>query len=291
MSAAASSSVPCVIDAHHHFWDGSSRDETLAAHEIFAASYGPSELQPELKGAGVGATVLVQSRNALEENDTLAAYVSEVDFVAGAVYYAPLQEGLAALSVIDALAALPKPCGVRCLVGRDPLSWAKAPGQGVVWQALAVRDLCWEVVPVTREQLEAVSHVATRSPDLRIVVDHLGRPPVPEGGFEPWASLVADLAARPNVAMKLSVGLDVLESWRRFEPEALRPYVAHALDHFSEQRLFLGSNWPVVLTRASYANAWDSLSEVLAELLGDQAPTSPVFGAAASSWFRLSELV
>lgn len=287
----ASPSAPWLVDAHHHFWDGSSKDHTLAAHDIFLTPYGPSELRPELEAAGVGATILIQSRNALEENDTVAAYVGQADFVAGVVYYAPLQEGVAALSVIEALAALPKPCAVRCLVARDPLSWAKAPEQDVVWQALAARDLCWEVVPITREQLKVVAEVATRAPDLRIVVDHLGRPPVPEGGFEPWASLIAELAVRPNVAMKLSLGLDLLESWRSFEPEALKRYVVHALDHFSERRLFLASNWPVVLMRASYASVWGGLSDVLEELLGGEASTSPVFGAAAAAWFRLSELV
>lgn len=286
---AASPLPPRLLDAHHHLWDGTSRDKTLPDHRIFSTPYGPSQLQANLKAAGVRSTILVQSRNALEENDALTTYVREADFVGGVVYYAPLQRRTAALSVIDALTSHPKPCAVRCLVARDPLSWAKAPEHDVVWRELAARDLCWEVAPITCEQLEAVAEVAARAPDLRIVVDHLARPPAPEGGFEPWATLVAKLALRPNVAMKLSVGLDLLQSCQCFQPEALKRYIAHALDHFSEHRLFLASNWPVIMMRASYATVWGGLSDVLKDLLGDKATASPVFGAAAIAWFRLCE--
>jgi L-fuconolactonase len=49
--------------------------------------------------------------------------------------------------------------------------------------------------------------MAERLADLRIVVDHLGKPPIANGGFEPWASLLTAAAEAPNVFAKLS-GLD-----------------------------------------------------------------------------------
>ena len=119
---AASPLPPRLLDAHHHLWNGTSRDKALSDHQIFSTPYGPSQLQADLKAAGVRSTILVQSRNALEENDALATYVREADFIRGVVYYAPLQQRTAALSVIDALTSHRKPCAVRCLVARDPLS-------------------------------------------------------------------------------------------------------------------------------------------------------------------------
>ena len=55
---------------------------------------------------------------------------------------------------------------------------------------------------------------ARRLPELRIVVNHLGRPPIPEQGWEPWASLVTAAAAHDNISMKLSIGLDIIVRWK-----------------------------------------------------------------------------
>lgn len=40
----------------------------------------------------------------------------------------------------------------------------------------------------------------------------------------------------------------------RWTPERLRPYVDHALDAFGANRLMFGSDWPVCLLAASYAD-------------------------------------
>ena len=276
------------IDAHQHFWDGKVRDRSLAPHRVFSEAHGPGELHTEFEAAGITGSVLIQSRNAPEENEAMASLLTDAPFVRGVVYYAPLSDQVAAPAAVEAAASLPRACGLRYLVARDPLAWASAPGHRRIWQLLVEHRLCFEVVPITAAQIEAIIDLARGMPELRIVVDHLARPPVREGGFEPWASLVARLAAQDNVAMKLSVGVDVLESWKRFDASALRPYVAHALEHFGEDRLLLASNWPVVLMRTSYSMAWSGLCTVLDDLLG-ASEGSPIFGAAAASWFGLED--
>ena len=75
---------------------------------------------------------------------------------------------------------------------------------------LAARGLAWDIVVVTDEQARAVCALADAVPALRVVVDHLARPPVEGGPFEPWAQRVRELAARPNVALKVSIGIDAL---------------------------------------------------------------------------------
>ena len=59
---------------------------------------------------------------------------------------------------------------------------------------LAAMGLAFDAIPINERQFASVLTVARRMPDLRIVINHLGRPPVPEQGFQPWASQMAQAA-------------------------------------------------------------------------------------------------
>ena len=77
-------------------------------------------------------------------------------------------------------------------------------------QVLAARGLTFDYVGILPRHLEHVPLLAQRVPDLRIVIDHLGKPPIATGEFEPWSSLLARAARMPNVFAKFS-GLDAGE--------------------------------------------------------------------------------
>jgi L-fuconolactonase len=110
------------------------------------------------------------------------------------------------------------------------------------------------------------------------VVDHLARPPVDGGPFAPWASRVRALAERPNIAMKVSIGIDALTAWDAWSD--VSRYVGHAVECFGPSRLMLASNWPVVLLRASYERAWNELAAAC-----ESHPD--VLGGTAVRWYRL----
>ena len=200
-----------------------------------------------LRAAGIDATVLVQAVDEAEENARLAAYAAATPTVAGVVAWLPLHDPAAARRELARLADMPRLVGVRCLVGRDPLEWL-APD---LFAELAERGLAWDVVVVTSRQVDAVCALADAVPALHVIVDHLARPPLDGGAWEPWANGIAALARRPNVALKVSVGLDALTAWDAWDAGALARPVAHALEHFGPERLMLASNWPVVLLRCS----------------------------------------
>ena len=104
--------------------------------------------------------------------------------------------------------------------------------------------------------------VAERLPELKIVINHLGRPPIPERGWEPWATQIARAAEHRNIAMKLSIGLDIIVRWR-WSTGAIQPYCDHVLDLFSPNRVMAASNWPVILLGASYRQAWDGVTDLV----------------------------
>lgn len=156
------------------------------------------------------------------------------------------------------------------------------------WTPRASTPLCWDVVPVTDAQVDAGVALAHRVPELSIVVDHLARPPLDTGELDGWIARLAALAACENVALKVSVGIDVLTSWARWEPEALVPVVAHAGAAFGPRRLMLASNWPVVTRRAGYRSAIRDLDAAVAAAGVDAAGLAEVRGGTAARWYHLT---
>jgi L-fuconolactonase len=281
------------IDAHQHYWRMGEADQSAwrtADHTAIARDYGPRDLAPELDRCGVDATVLMQSVDEAAENDRLAAYARETSTVVGIVGWLPIEDPTRARLELDR-AGTDRWRGFRRLIGRDPLEWLERPDVVALFQDLAARGLVWDVVPITPEQVAAVLRLARAVPDLRMVVDHLARPPLDTRGWDPWAGQVAELASCSGVALKVSVGVDALTAWSAWQPELLRPYVAHVLECFGPGRLMLASNWPVVLLRSTYADAWRDLSDAVAGAGAGPEDLAEVTGGTASSWYRLDASV
>jgi L-fuconolactonase len=273
-----------VVDAHHHYWRADAQRHAWRGpqHAALERDFEPADLRDGLRAAGVDATVLVQAANESAENDRLAAYARATPTVAAVVAWLPLAEPAVAGRELDRIVGLPKLAGVRCLVARDALEWLARGDVRAVFGELAQRGLAWDVVAVTPAQRASVVALAEAVPDLRIVLDHLARPPLEGGDWRRWEDDLRTLARCPNVALKLSVGIDALTAWERWDVRALRRPVAVAVEAFGPQRLMLASNWPVVLLRRSYVDAWRDLEGALG-LAGDD--RAAVLGGAARRWY------
>ena len=280
-----------VVDAHHHYWRvAEQREQAWRTPSLtaIARDYEPADLAGELRAAGVDATVLVQSADEAGENDRLRAYAGSTPSVAGVVGWLPLRDPPDAHRELDRISQVPRLAGVRCLVGREPLDWLAGAGVRGLFAELAERGLTWDIVTVTSDQVDAVCALAAAVPELRIVVDHLARPPLDRDGWEPWASSVEALARCPGIVLKVSIGIDLLDAWP-WDAGALHRYVAHAVDQLGPRRLMLASNWPVVLLRRSYAEAWSDLASAVAACDVSGADLDSVLGGTAVRWYGLSD--
>ena len=280
-----------VVDAHHHFWrlDEQEQRWRTPEHEAIAADFLPADLEGELRRSGVDATVLVEAVDTAAENDGLRDHARSVSFVAALVGWLPLGEPAEARRELNRCRSAYLR-GVRCQVGREPLDRLEQPETISLFRALADEGLAWDVVAVTADQKRSVARIARAVPTLRIVIDHLARPPLETAGWQPWAEDIRRLADCPNVALKLSVGVDALTSWRAWEATELAPYVAFAVECFGPSRLMLASNWPIVLLRQTYERAWGDLVESV-ELAGvGGAQLDEVLGGTAVRWYDLATL-
>jgi L-fuconolactonase len=246
-----------VIDAHHHVWDLTVREQDWITGPELAPlrrSFGLDELRPQAREAGVDATVLVQTVCVPEETPEFLALAASDPLVAGVVGWTDLT----APDTPDILAALRALPGGRHLVGirhqvqsePDP-RWLLRPDVVRGLRAVAAAGLVYDLI-ITPRQLPAAAEAAAALPELTFVLDHLGKPPIASGALEPWAADLRALAALPNAVAKLS-GLVTEADRRHWTVDGLRRFAEVALDAFGAERLLFGSDWPVCTLAADYA--------------------------------------
>jgi L-fuconolactonase len=279
-----------MIDAHHHFWWTGRHTYTWPEQvgDRFARDFTPDDLRPELARCGIKGTVLVQVLHQVGgETEECLDLSNEVDFVRGGVGWLPLADPDATAQALERLRTRGgKLVGVRHLISNEPdPRWLLQDGVIESLKLLAVAKLAFDAIPVTAAQFESVLDVAQRLPELKLVLNHLGRPPIPEQGWEPWATQIARAAEHRNVSIKLSIGLDIIMRWR-WSTDAIRPYSDHVLDLFSSNRVMAASNWPVILLGASYEEAWTGITELLTGLSADE--RHAVLGGSAKRIYGLS---
>ena len=279
-----------VIDAHHHVWDLTVRDQPWISGPGMAAirrSFTLDDLRPAARAAGVGATVLVQTVTAAAETPEMLALAGADPLVAGVVGWTDLTSP----AIADELARLAAGPGGGRLAGirhqvqseRDP-DWLRRPDVIRGLRAVAAAGLCYDLV-ILPHQLPAAAAAAAAVPGLTLVLDHAGKPRIADGGLGPWAAAIAKLAALPNTMCKLS-GL-VTEAPRGIQSEALAAVAGVVLGAFGAERVMFGSDWPVCLLASDYAGVMALARSLTAGLSG--AERAAVFGGTAARAYRLGE--
>jgi L-fuconolactonase len=257
---------PQVVDAHHHVWDLSVRDQPWITGEALAPlrrTFRLEDLEPAARTAGVIGTVLVQTVTVPEETPEFLALADGSDLIAGVVGWTDLT----APDVDDALAALRELPGGDRLVGirhqvqgePDP-RWLLRPDVRRGLAAVAAAGLVYDLV-ILPHQLPAAVEAAEMLPGLTFVLDHGGKPPIADGELHPWAHDLRALGALPNTACKLS-GLVTEADWKAWTVEDLRPYADVVLEAFGPGRTMFGSDWPVCRLAASYADVVDAAADL-----------------------------
>lgn len=277
------------IDAHHHLWDPARARYAWLEEPALAPirrSFTMRDLHPLLRATGTAATVVVEARSCLEETYELLALSDAEPALAGVVGWVDLTDAELP-GELKALRRLPggrRLVGVRHQVQAEPdPGWLCLPEVVRGLSAVAAAGLVFDAV-VRPHQLPAVMKVARWLPELPVVVDHLGKPPIESGELRQWQELLTPLAALPNVSAKLS-GLVTEAGWASWTTADLQPCVDVALRLFGSRRLMVGSDWPVCLLAGSYADVLTAMRECLS----GQAPAvlDDVFGGTAATVYRL----
>jgi L-fuconolactonase len=307
-----------IIDAHHHVWDPAVRRHAwLDGLPTLNRRFGLDDFTQVSTIEGVTASVLVQVLASTEETEDFLALaaggargrterragtrlsaqprVAGQGEDAGATVSGPVA-GVVGWVDLDGpdvggeIARLragrggERLAGIRHLVQDEPdPDWLRRPGVRRGLRAVGEAGLAYDIL-VRPEQLPAAVAVTGELDGVRFVLDHGAKPDIAAAQLEPWASLIRELAGRPNVSCKVS-GL-VTEAGPGWTAGQIAPYVDHLVDCFGPGRVMFGSDWPVCTLAASYGEVMRLARDTLARRLGP-ADLEAVFATNAISAYRL----
>ncbi len=249
------------IDTHQHFWKLSEVEYPWLTpdHGPIYDTFTPAQLQPQLKEAGIDKTVLVQSANSYEDTASMLVKADYNDWIGGVVGWVNLLDPEEANRRLQIYKQNPKFVGIRHLIHEEPdPDWVV---QEVVIESLKVlagHKMTFDVVAVFPNHLEHLPSLAERLPELKMVIDHLAKPPVGQKE-SPWFGQIKAAAQAPNIYAKLSGQFDD-PTWTI---EDVRPYVAFALEQFGPERVMFGSDWPVSILGGSYRSVWTNTQALI----------------------------
>lgn len=258
-----------VIDAHVHVWDLDTRPQPWIDPESMSAinrTFSIVDLEHSMESAGVTSSVLVQVLNREDETTEFLHACAASDYIMSVVGWLDLTRNdlEEALQSRDPLLA-----GVRhqALAEADPVAWFLKPDVHRGLALLGRYNMTYDVM-VHWFQLPDIRAAFDDVPELDVVIDHAGKPPVAEGPdgphFGSWAAALRAAAERPRTWCKLS-GLTTMANpqWRM---QDLDPFIEVVVEAFGPDRVIFGSDWPVSSRRGSYGELVAGMRSWLSQL-------------------------
>ncbi|MFC4137781.1 MULTISPECIES: amidohydrolase [unclassified Microbacterium] len=245
-----------VVDSHLHLWDPEVLTYPWLEGELDAAYAAEQLLDDRIDDVDEQVAVFVQAdpieKQAIDEVRWVSSIALEVGVVA-IVAGARLDRGRKTLRHLDELGAYENVVGVRHLLQGEKDGFARTPKFIEGARAVASRGLTFDAC-VRDHQIPDVTALAAAVPELRIVLDHLGKPAIgtddaPLLPSAEWRRDIADLARHPQVHVKLS-GLPA-EAGGHWDEDQLEPFLDVVAKEFGEDRIMWGSDWPVSAMQVS----------------------------------------
>jgi len=261
-----------IIDTHQHLWD-----LDRVAYPWLVPDFGPlartyvaAELEPQLAPAGVTHTVLVQSANSYADTAYMLEQASIHPWMIGVVGWVPLLYPDVAGRAIERFRQYPLFKGIRHLIHNeaDP-KWLLQDRVTESLKLLAAAGLTFDVVATVHEHMACLPLVGERVPELKMVIDHLGQPPIGTRAQGQWGEDMRIAAENPNVHAKISglgTASGMFETWSAAD---VQPYVDFTLDTFGPDRCMAGGDWPVCVLAGGYVKAWTIYREALGRYPAD----------------------
>jgi L-fuconolactonase len=274
-----------IVDSHHHFWRVVRGDyHWMPETGVLRQDYLPNHLGPVLRRSGVDRTVVIQAAQTEAETIFLLDLAGKTEFVAGVVGWLDFEDDRFA-EKLETLMRRPKFVGLRPML-QDIADDAHLLRPKVMANLRYVEalDLPFDILTFPRH-LPYVLEALDQLPRLRGVVDHISKPPIAAARLEGWAENMEAVASHENISCKLS-GMVTEADMADWKPADLAPFVRHVFTAFGEDRVMFGSDWPVCLQAASYAEVLNALRAILDPLL-DADGIAKLFGGNAIDFYKL----
>lgn len=223
---------------------------TPALSDIYR-DFGIDDAWTEADEAGVQNCILVQAAASAAETDFLLSLAAADKRVAGVVGWVDFEAETAA-DEIKRRAAQTSLVGIRPMIADlpDP-GWILQDRFAPALEAMSDTGLVFDG-HARPDLIGVMTTLAKRYPDLSIVLNHAGKPPIENDDLGDWRTDIEALSTCPNVSTKLS-GL-LTEAGARSDDASIGDIVQHVATCFGPKRVLWGSDWPVLTMAASYAD-------------------------------------
>jgi L-fuconolactonase len=277
------------IDAHQHFWSYSpAAFDWIDPGSVLAQDFVPDDLMPLLDDAAIDGCIAVQACQTDAETDWLLDLAAANPRIVGVVGWIDLGTD-DVVQRLQARAGSPKLVGFRHIVQDEPddaFLLTPAFVRGV--RAALEQGFSYDILVKPRQAIhvrrfcDAVAAGLSEAP--RLILDHGAKPDIAQGGWQPWADAVADMAQVPSLYCKIS-GLMTEADHATWTGDQIARYLDHLLACFGPDRLIFGSDWPVCRLAAEYRRVVDLIEDFVTRAC--PSARDGIFGRNAAAAYRL----
>ncbi|MEM1324824.1 MAG: amidohydrolase family protein [Bacteroidota bacterium] len=275
-----------IIDAHQHFWQYNAQKHAWINDEmkVLKRDFLPADLQSIYRENGIDGCVAVQADQSEAETDFLLGLAEKYEFIKGVVGWVDLRSPNVE-SRLAYYAQFSKLKGFRHIVQNEPdpnFMLGDAFQRGL--SLSAEYNFTYDIL-IFPTQLSAAIETVSRFPNQAFILNHIAKPNiknrVPD---QQWKQQIEQLATHPNVYCKFS-GMVTEAHWQQWKYDDFVPYLDVIFAAFGENRLLFGSDWPVCLLAADYAET----KQIVAQYLSTKTKSAhaKVFGQNAVQFYSL----
>lgn len=275
------------IDAHQHYWklERGDYDWLTPDMEILYRDYEPCDLAAALQEQRIDKTIVVQAAATTEETEYLLSLADDNDTIAAVVGWVDLTDA-GGMEQLEQFREHPKFAGFRIMIQDMPdATVVLEPNYIKALQQVEAMQLPVDLL-VKSDQLDVLTALMKHVPQLHGVVNHIAKPRIAEGIWEPWAIQMKELAQYPNLYCKLS-GMVTEADHAGWQQEDFNAYIQMVIACFGWDRIMYGSDWPVCLLAADYSEVLQVLIAALPEDVTVE-QREKLFGNNAIQFYRLN---
>lgn len=286
-----------IIDAHLHIWDHSRLAYSgFVGDPLFGRDYHVEDYAAALGDVEVEAMVFLECY--ADFTSTSGQYLEEIGFVEeealrdprlrAIVPMAPLEWGARVEPMLAEMAREhPSVRGIRRIVEFDADPRALTLSRDFIEGVNLLEKFGFHFeINVNHTQMDIVREFVRRIPNVKLILDHCGKPGIAEGAIAQYRDDVAELARHPNLWIKLS-DLPVEADKKSWMEADLRPFIAATLENFGVERTIYGGDYPVCLQATTLPRWVEVLDNAFADLGLSEAETRKIYRDNANSFYRL----
>jgi L-fuconolactonase len=252
------------IDSHIHFWKYHPVKDAWITDDmkVIQADFLPNDISLVFKENNIDGCVAVQADQSEAETHFLLQLADENDCIKGVVGWVDLRAPNLDQR-LNYFSQFKKLKGFRHIVEAESdaaFLLQEDFCNGI--KKLAKYNFTYDIL-VADTQLKTVAAFVKKFPEQRFVIDHLAKPNIKQPDFLTWETAIKVIATYPNVYCKVS-GLVTQADWNHWKTSDFTYCLDVVTTTFGVERLLFGSDWPVSLLAASYAESTDILREYYA---------------------------